>query len=61
MARGRSLAGQDPAGGHEGARLGEAVSEDVQQRGAQGEGSACRGREREQSHVLDAGVGEHAV
>ena len=50
---------EDPAGDHEQARLGQAVAEHVQEGRGQRESPADRGRQREQAHVLDAGVGEH--
>jgi len=37
------------------------MAEDVKQRGRDCKGSADRGGKREQSHVLDARVGEHPL
>ena len=56
-----ALGGHDLAGGEEQHALGQAVAQDVQQHGGDGERDAGRGAEGDEAHVLDAVVGEHPL
>ena len=57
----RALGGHDLARGEEQHALGQAVAQDVEQHGGDGEGDARRGAEGDEPHVLDAVVGEHPL
>ena len=57
----RALDLRDMADREEDRRLGQAVHRHVQQAGEIGERSAHAEREGDDAHVLDRGVGEHAV
>ena len=57
----RALGRHDLAGGEEQDALGQAVAEDVQQDGGDGERDAGGRAEGDEPHVLDAVVREHAL